>query len=318
MKKIFRPIGYITVPDGTAVSGFLNATDAQQRDVPWGSLGELSIAAGRILPGVHSWIHVHHVVTQVTHLVSGTLGVRMQEPVDAEPYDLQLEAGQSVVTQPGTLLQLRNDGAVAADVLYVVSPPFVFEVDDAGVRYNDAWCVAKTWEELSERGRDIDVFRVTRYEAGARREESMRRLAHQKGQVPPPLSQEAIIHLKSKYDYLAPDGSEIRELMVGEHGGLAHCVLPAGRMSSPVRHRTVEELWYVLDGSGEVWRERSGEPPRVDAVRAGDSIRIPVETTFQFRASEAIDLKLLLATMPRWPGAQEAVAVTGGFAPVEK
>jgi mannose-6-phosphate isomerase-like protein (cupin superfamily) len=76
----------------------------------------------------------------------------------------------------------------------------------------------------------------------------------------------------------------------------------------------VEELWYVLEGSGEIWRGRAGEPHRVDSVRAGDSIRIPVDTQFQFRANAGTDLKLLLATMPPWPGEQEAVAVSGGFA----
>ena len=25
--------------------------------------------------------------------------------------------------------------------------------------------------------------------------------------------------------------------------------------SSPVAHRSVEELWYILEGQGEVWRK---------------------------------------------------------------
>jgi hypothetical protein len=37
MNRVFQPRGYFTVPDGTAVSAFLNATDATQDDVPWGA-----------------------------------------------------------------------------------------------------------------------------------------------------------------------------------------------------------------------------------------------------------------------------------------
>ena len=88
MKRIFQPLGYFTIPDGTDVSPFLNATDVQQPDVPWDALGEVSIAAGRISPNVRSWIHVHYVVTQVTYLLAGTLTVRMKDASAAEPHDL--------------------------------------------------------------------------------------------------------------------------------------------------------------------------------------------------------------------------------------
>lgn len=51
MNRIFEPGGYIVVPDGTEVSPFLNASDLNQQNVPWGALGEMSIAAGRGRPG---------------------------------------------------------------------------------------------------------------------------------------------------------------------------------------------------------------------------------------------------------------------------
>jgi mannose-6-phosphate isomerase-like protein (cupin superfamily) len=76
----------------------------------------------------------------------------------------------------------------------------------------------------------------------------------------------------------------------------------------------VEELWYGLGGTGEIWRRRDGEPSRVDDVKAGDSVRIPVGVSFQFRASQHANLELLLATMPPWPGVQEeAVGTSGGI-----
>jgi len=40
-------------------------------------------------------------------------------------------------------------------------------------------------------------------------------------------------------------------------GGLCHCTLLAGKTSSPVAHRLVEEIWYVVSGEGEVWRKNA-------------------------------------------------------------
>jgi mannose-6-phosphate isomerase-like protein (cupin superfamily) len=117
--------------------------------------------------------------------------------------------------------------------------------------------------------------------------------------------------LKGEYDYLAPDGSEIRLLSQCQNGGFAHCRLPAGAVTAAVRHRTVEELWYVVSGEGEIWRQRDGEEPQFDHLREGDSLRIPVGVSFQFRASPYGGLNLLLATMPPWPGAHEAVPTIG-------
>jgi|GEM_PF-325551 len=313
MNRIFQARGHFAVPDGTDVSPFLNATDVSQDDVPWGALGEMSIAAGRIGPRVHSWVHIHPAVTQVTYVRSGSLTVRMKDIASPEAYDLALEPGQAVVSQPGTLFQLRNDSETAAEVLYIVSPSYVFEMEEGEVKHDDAILVARTWEEVAAANYDLRALQADPYEAGARRAEALRRVGMRKGVITAPLEIEEVCSLKAEYDYLAPDGSEIRLLVAGEQGSLAHCVLPAGKASAPVRHRTVEELWYVLEGSGEVWRGRDGEAHRQDAIRAGDSIRIPVGVAFQFRAGADGDLKLLLTTMPPWPGAQEAVRVPGVF-----
>jgi mannose-6-phosphate isomerase-like protein (cupin superfamily) len=113
------------------------------------------------------------------------------------------------------------------------------------------------------------------------------------------------VSLKANYDYLAPDGSEIRLLCEGTTAGLCHCTLPAGQTSAPVKHRKVEELWYILEGHGEVWHDAidSREPFQVSP---GSSVVISPGSAFQFRASEAGPLKLLIATVPPWPGKDEA------------
>ena len=67
------------------------------------------------------------------------------------------------------------------------------------------------------------------------------------------------------YDVLAPDGSEIRFLPQVPGGSMVHCTLPPGAVSLAVTHRTVDELWYVLAGQGELWR-RQGEDERVEAT----------------------------------------------------
>ena len=54
---------------------------------------------------------------------------------------------------------------------------------------------------------------------------------------------------------------------------------------------------------------------RVDIGRAlvptGVALSIPLDTGFQFRANGTRPLELVIATMPPWPGADEAVAIDG-------
>ena len=124
-------------------------------------------------------------------------------------------------------------------------------------------------------------------------------------------------------DVTAPDGSEIRLLIDRRHhasaASMVEVTLPAGQVSRPVWHQNVEEVWYVLQGQGEVWRC----PPNADpalcaalAVKPGDSLVIPPRWRFQFRASTAGELRFLCFTVPPWPGDDEAQpAEFGGLGP---
>ena len=118
------------------------------------------------------------------------------------------------------------------------------------------------------------------------------------------------VHLSSSVDYLAPDGSEIRLLPTMRGGGLCHCTLPGGCTSAPVEHHKVEEIWFVISGSGELWRKRSTEESTVPLV-AGTSLTIPPRTAFQFRNDGHEPLCILICTMPPWPGPEEAVPSDG-------
>jgi len=116
--------------------------------------------------------------------------------------------------------------------------------------------------------------------------------------------------LSADYDYLAPDGSEVRLLVRGDRASMAQFKLPAGHTASAVAHRTVEELWYVVSGSGQMWRSQ-GEQEDIVELLPGVSLSIPVRTHFQFRATGPEALVVIGVTVPSWPGAEEAYSVDG-------
>ena len=120
--------------------------------------------------------------------------------------------------------------------------------------------------------------------------------------------------LPQRYTALAPDGSEIRELIALGGGSMAHCTLPVAGVSAAVRHRTVEEIWYVLRGRGQLWGRRDHREEVVD-LAPGVSVAIAQGMHFQFRNTSDEPLTFLLVTMPPWPGAEEAVRVEDHWPP---
>ncbi|MCJ2543304.1 cupin domain-containing protein [Thermostichus vulcanus] len=114
--------------------------------------------------------------------------------------------------------------------------------------------------------------------------------------------------LPESVDAIAPDQSEIRFLVQVEGGSMVHCCLPVGAVSLAVTHRTVEEVWYVLSGQGELWRQQ-GEQQQIVTLQPGLSLSIPLGTHFQFRNTGRDPLQFIIVTMPPWPGADEAVRV---------
>ncbi len=116
--------------------------------------------------------------------------------------------------------------------------------------------------------------------------------------------------LSDAYDVLAPDGSEVRILASTPRGSMAHFTLPMGQVSQAVAHHTVEEIWFILSGTGQMWR-KVGDTETIITLSAGLSLTIPVGTHFQFRNTGTEPLKALGVTMPPWPGMGEAFGVTG-------
>ena len=109
----------------------------------------------------------------------------------------------------------------------------------------------------------------------------------------------------------APDGSEIRPLVTVSGGSMVHCRLPAGRVTQAVQHRTVDEVWYCVRGTGQVWRGATEGLSEVVDLAPGVAVSIPLGAQFQFRAGAADPLEVVITTLPPWPGADEAFAVDG-------
>lgn len=123
-----------------------------------------------------------------------------------------------------------------------------------------------------------------------------------------------IKRLPLRRDAVAPDGSDVRVLLQLAGGSMAHFELAPGQTSTAVTHRSVEEIWFVLSGRGEMWR-RQGEREAIVTLEVGVCLTIPHGTHFQFRALGEVPLAAVGVTMPPWPGEGEAIVVTGPWTP---
>lgn len=127
----------------------------------------------------------------------------------------------------------------------------------------------------------------------------------------------ATAKLRSSPTEIAPDGSALRALLGVAGGTMAHFELAAGETSRAAAHRTVDELWFVVSGCGELWLQQASRE-EVIALEPGVCASLPRGTRFQFRASEAEAVAIVAVTMPRWPGDFEAELVDGPWSPSER
>ena len=128
------------------------------------------------------------------------------------------------------------------------------------------------------------------------------------------MSKFSALRLPDEVTAMAPDGSDVRLLLRLPAGGMAHFELAAGQTATAVTHRTVEEIWYVVAGRGEMWRKQ-GEHEETIVLEPGVCLTIPLGTHFQFRASETESVSAIGVTMPPWPGDGEAIVTFGPWTP---
>jgi mannose-6-phosphate isomerase-like protein (cupin superfamily) len=95
---------------------------------------------------------------------------------------------------------------------------------------------------------------------------------------------------------------------------MSHFRLNAGQVAKAITHRTVEEIWFIVTGRGEMWRKQ-GEHEETVLLEPGVCLTIPLDTHFQFRASATEAFSAIGVTMPPWPGKEEAVHVAGPWLP---
>ena len=112
-------------------------------------------------------------------------------------------------------------------------------------------------------------------------------------------------------DATAPDGAEIRVLIDKPQGAmrlsLAEALVKPGGRTACVSHSTIEEIWYIVRGTGVFHRQAPGGSGEEAAeVAAGDALLIPTGYRFWVENTGPSDLVFLCCGTPPWPGPQEA------------
>jgi len=120
----------------------------------------------------------------------------------------------------------------------------------------------------------------------------------------------ATMTLPKERTVVAPDGCDVRVLLALRGGSMAQFELGAGKISRAVTHRTVEEIWFITAGRGEMWRKQ-GNREELVTLHVGVCVTIPLDTQFQVRASNVEAVSAIAITMPPWPDDAEATAVAG-------
>lgn len=114
----------------------------------------------------------------------------------------------------------------------------------------------------------------------------------------------------------APDGAGVHLLGDVAGAGTAVFELGPGAIARAVRHPRVEEVWFVLSGSGRIWRSISVDDlGSVAELVPNRSLVLPRGTTFQWRCEGGEPLRILGTTSPRWEGPQDAEAAEGPWIP---
>ncbi|NML39689.1 cupin domain-containing protein [Chitinophaga sp. G-6-1-13] len=174
MNKIYRIENGVVVPDGTTVYEIIGPIQSKLARLP--IIDAESLAYGELDPGEKSHVHVHPIITHLTWVVSGTLTVGMKDAASNDMYYIEVKERETVLTQPGTFFQLINNSDKQCQVLYIVAPAFIFEVNEQGeVLYNDQIVLDLSWDQLRQQHWQIpelqDIAKIT-----AAREASLQRL----------------------------------------------------------------------------------------------------------------------------------------------
>lgn len=107
-----------------------------------------------------------------------------------------------------------------------------------------------------------------------------------------------VVNIAEVEPFTTKDGSEIRELLAHRNSqirnqSLAEARLPVGARTMRHRHPQTEEIYYILEGRGEM--ELDGQRR---LVQPGDAIAIPPGVPHQISNAGEITLKFLCCCAP--------------------
>lgn len=100
--------------------------------------------------------------------------------------------------------------------------------------------------------------------------------------------------------FLTKDGSEIRELLAYRNScirkqSLAEARLPPGAQTTPHYHPQTEEIYFILEGHGQM--QIDGEQRRVGP---GDAVAIPPGAVHTLRNTGEVTLRFLCCCAPAY------------------
>ena len=101
--------------------------------------------------------------------------------------------------------------------------------------------------------------------------------------------------LRSAEPFVTKDGSTIRELHHTQVQSLAEATLEPGQATERHQHRLTEEIYFVLEGSGDM--EVDGEHRR---VAVGDAVLIPPGAWHTLRNDGTSELVILCCCAPAY------------------
>jgi mannose-6-phosphate isomerase-like protein (cupin superfamily) len=109
-----------------------------------------------------------------------------------------------------------------------------------------------------------------------------------------------IASLAASAPFTTADGSTIRELFgpsttLARNQSLAEASLPPGGATERHYHREAEEIYFIVEGSGQM--ELDGERRN---VRPGDAVLIPPGAWHQITAAAEGELRLLCCCSPAY------------------
>lgn len=114
---------------------------------------------------------------------------------------------------------------------------------------------------------------------------------------------------------IAPDKSKIHFLTTGLYGGVVQCSMAPLQVSETKMHRTVSEMW-AFKGSIEIdvfKQDTKNSKPRIVSIKNPTHYyiaRINAGESFKFENLQSKAAKFLIATVPTWPGSNEAISVS--------